>query len=991
MTIGIHIMLRKIPPLCRALAVSLLFYLCAAGAATGQVRSGAAFLKMLPGTRLQSMGGSFTGVLDEMHAPYANPGTGGLLRQWYWSASYTKWFAGVYNASFLYGQRVPTPWSRNTHLNLGLVYQGVPEFDSSDRYVAAESAHDFLVSANLGQPISLITQNLSAGTTLKYYQSQLGNYDAHAFIYDVGMMYRTPRFNFIGGSSSPLRYGILAGGVSVTNLGSDIQYLSVGTPLPHALRAGLSFNTGTHNGLQLQLSADYQKRRDEGENYAFGAEVAWAQRFAIQGGYDTNMDLMNQITFGLSVRLDDQNTPVKSVLPGENNALRVDLASIDEKDFFSNTYRGTVSHIPIGPESFTFEAPAMDAWIDTGTVALKWRQSREPDLFDELRYAVVVDQDSTRIARFMRNLDADLPMLQANKGTFLRSEFDYTSTALTMPLLHGGDYYWSVIAYDLDWHMRPASLKGRTIAHFHIPITDVAVESITFDYSPWLTVDDYHGMLRIKVVNKGERLIQQTVLSLTDSLETTYAGLSQSEPGATQVLKRISLNQFKPGEERIFELEWRTPDLGRHCLTAIVDEEHKIREDDEINNRFAARFFTIPKGSIAAKDTVNAVNFATRTYDLPIITEICFDSSSAKVKYEYLHTQVIGPILDTLSTRLQSDLSLHITLQGFADPNSGENDVRLADLRSEAVRDSMLLRGVQPAQITIVPGELLPKRYIPSKAEDARWVFQERRFVRITAEDRDQSVLFQPIPFRDTEHLPLPVNYLAIIRGYVPISASALVLSNSTVADTLDVQEFFQRGDLKGSLEWKILDEKYPDIQVWLEKPSDYIITLQDSLGREFKSRPRSVYLAKKTYIQEHTIAFPLKFDRTDPLYNFYWANIFRFIRNIITEPTYRFRFFGHACAIGAEAYNLRLSDERAKAFHKGFLDYTFRNYPELYDRVKRQTDRPQGFGETRPASIMRSTGEITLIGDNSTPTGRKLNRRIEINFFSTENVLKKQ
>ena len=41
-------------------------------------------------------------------------------------------------------------------------------------------------------------------------------------------------------------------------------------------------------------------------------------------------------------------------------------------------------------------------------------------------------------------------------------------------------------------------------------------------------------------------------------------------------------------------------------------------------------------------------------------------------------------------------------------------------------------------------------------------------------------------------------------------------------------------------------------------------------------------------------------------------------------------------------------------------------------------------------AGIKSSTGEITLIGDNSTPTGRKLNRRIEINFFSTENVLRK-
>jgi len=990
MAIGIHTAPQHASRAGRALLLSLLLSLAAAGAGIAQVRSGVGFLKMMPGTRQQSMGGAYTSTLDEMHAAYTNPGTGGLLRQWYWSASYTKWFADVYNTSFVAGHRVHTPWSQFTHLNLGVVYQGVPEFDSSDKYVAAASASDLLLSANIGQPITMVTPNLSAGTTLKYYKSKLGTYAAHAWIYDLGLLYRTPRFTFLG-ESGLLRYGILSGGVSLTNIGSDIKFLSVGTPLPQALRAGLSFNAGTHNGLQLQLSADYQKRRDEGENYAFGAEVAWAQRFAIQGGYDTNMDLMNQYTFGLSVRLDDQDTPVKSVLPGENNALRVDLASIDEKDFFSNTYRGTVSHIPIGPESFTFVAPALDAWIDTGRVELKWGNSREPDLYDDLRYAVLVDQDSTKIARFMQRMDSDLPGLQANGGAYLLTRFDYTQTTVSMPVLRGGDYYWSVIAYDLDWHMRPASHHGRTIAHFHIPINDVAVESITFDYSPWLTVDDYHGMLKIKVVNKGERLIQQTVLSLTDSLASTAPGLAQNVPGTTQVLKRISLNQFKPGEERVFDLEWHTSDLGRHVLSAMVDEEGAIREDDEANNRYTAQFFTIPKGSIAAKDTVTAVNYATRTYDLPIITEICFDSSSARVKYEYLHTRVIGPILDTLATRLKSDRNLQITLQGYADPNSGENDVALANRRSEAVRDSMLQLGVEASQITIVPGELLVKRYIPAKAEDARWVFQERRYVRIIADDKAQAVLFQPIPFRDTEHLVLPVNYLAIIRGYAPVAAAGLVLSNPTVTDTFDVRDQFQRGDLKGTLEWKISEEKYTDIQIWLEKSSDYNIAIRDSLGRDFKSRPRSVYLRKKTYIQEHTIAFPLKFDSADPLYNFYWANIFRFIRNIITEPTYRFRFYGHACAIGAEWYNLRLSDERSKAFHQGFLDYTFKNYPELYDRVKRQTDRPQGFGETRPASIMRSTGEITLIGDNSTPTGRKLNRRIEINFFSTENVLRKQ
>lgn len=981
--------MRKITTQLRILPALLLLLLLASGSSLAQVRSGAAFLKMLPGARLQSMGGSYTAVLDEMHAIYANPGAGGLTRQWYWSASYTKWLADVYNASFMAGQRIHTPWSRFSHVNLGLVYQGMPEFDSSDKYVPAASAQELLVSANFGQPISIVTPRLSLGSTVKYYHSKLGIHSADGWIYDVGLLYRTPRFKLFG-EGNPLRQGIVAAGVSVTNLGDDITYLSTGTPLPQAFRAGLSFNAGTHTGLQLLLSADYQKRVDEGDNYAFGAELSWAQRLAIQGGYDTNMDLMNQYTFGLSVSLDGKHSLPKAGLPGKNNALRLDMASIDEADFFSNTYRGTVSHIPVGPEDFAFKSPVMDSWVMTDSITLEWHNSREPDLFDDLRYAVFLDRDSVKIARYLENMESQLPLLGSSKEDFLLTRFDYTGTSVIIPGLSGGDYYWAVIAYDQDWHMQPASSGKRIVAHFHVPVTDLAVESITFDHSRWLTVDDFHGMLTIKVANKGERLIQQTVMSLSDSLASSAPGLALSAPGTTRVLKRISINQFKPGEERLFELEWRTSDLGRHHLTAMIDEECRIFEDIESNNRRVEQFFTIPKGSIAAKDSVVAVNYATRTYDLPIITDICFDSSSATIKDEYLHKSLIGPILDTLAVRLNSDRTLHITLQGFADPNSGENILVLADKRSQAVRDSLLARGVEASQIEIMAGEVLAKRNIPPKAEDALWVFQERRAVKITADDRSQNVLFQPIPFRDLEHLVMPVNYLAIIRGFVPISAADLVLSNPTVTDTFSVQSYFRGGDLKGTLDWHIREERYPDIQVWLEKSSDYVITLQDTLGREFQSRPRSVYLRKMTRIQEHTIAFPLQFNRTDPLYNFYWANIFRFIRNIIAEPTYRFRFFGHACAVGPEGYNLRLSQERAKAFHKGFLEYTFKNYPELYDRVLRQTDNPQGFGETRPTSIIRSTGEITLIGDNSTPTGRKLNRRIEINFFSTENVLRK-
>ncbi len=990
MTGKLYLSAKRVPRIYRVLVMAMLWMLLQPTWVLGQVRSGAAFLKMLPGARLQSMGGSYTGVLDEMHGIYANPGAGGLVRQWYWAASYTKWFAGIYNASLLYGHRVNTPWSQFTHLNLGVLYQGVPEFDSSDRYVSAASAYDLVVSGNIGQPISFITPHLSAGSTVKYYQSKLGIHDASAWIYDAGMLYRTPRFVLLPNLGSPLHYGIFAAGISLTNMGNDIKFLSVATPLPQALRAGLSFNAGTHNGLQVQLSADYQKRRDEGENYAFGAEFTWNQRLAIQGGYDTNMDLMSQYTFGLSVRLDDQNTPVKSMLPGRNNALRVDLASINELDFFSNTYRGTVSHYPIGPESFSFNSPELDSWVDADSVKLMWHSSREPDLFDDLKYALIVDRDSSKVARFMERLDTELPTLTQADPRFLMALTNYAATDALLPDIKGGDYYWAVIAYDRDWHMRPAKKEGREIAHFHVPITDLAVESITFDYSSWLTADDYHGILRLRIKNRGERLIPLTTLLLADSLLQTAPGLALSPVGTRRALKRISVNQFKPGEERVIEVDWRTSDLGYHCVYALIDDENKIREDDKVNNRFNGYFYTIPKGSIAVKDTVTAVNFATRSFDLPIITEICFDTSRAVVRPEYMLPRVVDPIIGTLSKRLNDNPEASLTLQGFIDPNAGEFDLSLAERRSQAVRDSMIAYGARVQQIRILPGESLTRRYIPAKPEDALWVFQERRYVKITADEASQDILFQPITFRDIEHLILPVTYMSIIRGYVPIRNADLLLGNPAVTDTFQVQKYFKRGDLKGNIDWSIREDKYSDINVWLERSSDYHIVLQDSLERTFRSRTRSVYLRQRSYLQEHTVAFPLQFDRTDPLYTFYWSNIFRFIRSIITEPIYRFRFYGHACAIGPEWYNMRLSGQRAKAFHDGFLDYTRKNYPELYDRVLRQTDAAQGFGETRPMGLMRSTGEFVLIGDNNMPPGRKYNRRIEINFFSTENVLKK-
>src|SRR3990172_2990990 len=240
----------------------VLLFLGGAVEGWSQVLSGASFLKVLPGARLQAMSGSLTAGLDEMHAIYANPGAAGFLREWQWSAAYTRWIADVYNASLVYGTRWRTPWSPVTRLCVGLLYQGMPDFDSSDGVTPAVSANDMILSASLGQPLSGISKNLSVGTNLKYMRSKLAQFDASSLILDVGLLYRTPRFHLPTSAIGLFDYGIISAGVSLNNIGNDLTYVNTATPLPRALRTGLAFNAGAHDGLKMQISLDYMKIRD---------------------------------------------------------------------------------------------------------------------------------------------------------------------------------------------------------------------------------------------------------------------------------------------------------------------------------------------------------------------------------------------------------------------------------------------------------------------------------------------------------------------------------------------------------------------------------------------------------------------------------------------------------------------------------------------------------------------------------------------------------
>jgi OOP family OmpA-OmpF porin len=94
-------------------------------------------------------------------------------------------------------------------------------------------------------------------------------------------------------------------------------------------------------------------------------------------------------------------------------------------------------------------------------------------------------------------------------------------------------------------------------------------------------------------------------------------------------------------------------------------------------------------------------------------------------------------------------------------------------------------------------------------------------------------------------------------------------------------------------------------------------------------------------------------------------------IAKVIKENTHikKIRIEGHASSEGADDYNMRLSDRRAKAVMKHLVDI---------GGIKQEMLVAQGFGETKP------------IADNETEAGREKNRRVEFNIIEQDITKKK-
>lgn len=1018
------------------------FGLLLTGNCWAQVQSGGSFLKTLPGARNHGMAVSLTGTIDELHSIYGNPAATGFLREWQWSTTYTEWFADTYQASLHYSRRLSLPWSRRAQVALGIQYQGIREFDSTGEGKPAASASDMLISASYGNALSFISPQIAFGVNLKYFRSVLANFSASSWIYDFGLLYKSDRFKL----TNPLfQHAIITAGLAVNNIGPSLTFINTGTPLPRIFRIGTALHLGTHTGLQMLVAADLRKVRDEDIGLSLGTEVSWNYRLALRSGYNFNSDALGRVSFGMSFKIDDELTLFANV-PGRNKALRLDIAGLEKNSLFSGSYHVSASLYPVAPEAFDLIFPLSGMNLPPRQIEFAWTPSVDPDLYDKVSYMLLLErherqpesglklrellkaasqaesQPMSQVFRFRQNMFWARTLSFEEQGHSNKLTYDIDE-------LPAGEYYWSLVAFDKDNHVRFAGRKGGEIGHFRI-LPDLIITDLNFRPNQWITDSDFQGEIDIKVANIGSHIAEHANVVVFDSLLTHVAQYANTDgytngSGQNNLVAGLEIVKLAAGKDTLLTIPWNAGYQGEHRISVEIDPGDLLHEFDEKNNHAIKAYATIPRGVFGTDSVVVTQIDSLYEYELPFIPKIYFKHGSDEI--QKIESSLIYSSLETLVERIDDARDIVVKLQGSADYKNGETK-KLAQSRTNAVKAQLVELGLDKSLIKSMPpvSETEMDSYLDHKLDRA-WVLAERRFVRIKIFKKndlgrqDTRFLYSVPVSLPRSKIFLPAKFANSLHGFIGAEKIiANVYSDSVIHQSFDLQYASTSAD---TIVWYLDEQQKKTLE---NSILQYSVILTDKLGRQFSTQPTQVKFRtkKRNLLNKRIIIGVAEFREDKPGANLYWSSVAsRVNERLEDEEIESASIVGHACAIGDSSYNRKLSLARAVNF---FTEFRAR-YPKLFRKMNRELGVIDllGLGEREsfrmvvdkklfletlrlhnqeefkeityelvsrqkhnpefPFTFTLHSDGILIESDNNTAFGRQINRRIEIRLEPKE------
>ena len=943
---------------------------------------GLPFLKIGIGARQAGMGGVFTGVADDVYALWWNPGGLGHIRMWQWSVAYNRWFTDVYQATLTFAKQFRIIGSRKTTLGLSCSYLGMPPWDATGGKEPLVSAGHLVAGVSLGQRLDWISRALAVGINAQVISSRFDTYKSQGVATDLGILFKPERFKLGRWGFGIFDYGIVTGGVSLLHLGTKMTFDSESSSLPKTWRAGASLRMGRQGGWSLLFASDIVGVQDRKWYVSTGTEIWWKEIVGARLGYTANREDLGDFSFGFGLRWDDVLNSLLGLPSRFGDAFEVAVADVGYGDVLQQTYRGALSHYTVSPEPFRLEEPQVKAsqvMGESSEVILNWEKTSDPDPFDEVGYMIIIDKDKDRIERAIRWVEGDMKGFLGSllKDSLLVCE-KTAATTYTTSVMDRGVYYWAVVGYDLNQHAQLSKRGEEWVSQFVVATPDLMVREFRFDPTPWITTTPEQGNLTFVVANDGNapsagfRFIVNDIFVPEGTAENRVA---------TRILER-EISTMATGEDTTIQWSWSTSNSGLHIIEAVVDPDSSVLELNKGNNIRRESVVSVPKGVFVAPDSVEVVATGYDMTEIPLVPEVYFDSLSSEVKAIYtVEEGVVPPLLRTLSERLQENPDVMLQVLGSVDVMSGEGDPVLADQRAEEVKKQLVALGLSPSRIVVVkshPRKILGNRTRPRDPHDAKWIMEQSRVVGFHAPQEDEFKIFRPY------QIAVDTTLKDDIAFNVRIVSPGEIKSWSLKAQPKPIEVdgmYIVRGDsLWGVFQWNGTDQEGNLVprNRWYR----YHLVVNDTLGRSFETRSDSVYLRERMTIQRREMFGAAKFGQAEPVYKFYWDRLMDIAKELVQNPTMRVRFEGHACAIGPEGVNERLSNARARLFTHAFMERIKDAYPNHYKEVWQRIDSPVGFGEKDPLRLkIKGKGDV-LIGDNNSPIGRYLNRRIMIFLF---------
>jgi len=251
----------------------------------------AQFLKIGLSARAVGMGGAQVAVADGAASLAYNPSGILSVTDYGFAATYTAWFANIQHSYASVVKTIPNIGTVGASFILMAtddIVETTPQYPEGTGQTFRASEYAFSLAF-----ARQVTEQFRLGINAKIIQSYLYNTQigASSFAVDVGTMYDLPQ----------LKSHI---GVSLTNIGKDLQYINETFSLPTALRFGVVLDVlkQADNPNQFVTVFQISRANDTNEQYNLGGEYVYDNTIALRGGYKFAYDQEN-VTAGFGLRL----------------------------------------------------------------------------------------------------------------------------------------------------------------------------------------------------------------------------------------------------------------------------------------------------------------------------------------------------------------------------------------------------------------------------------------------------------------------------------------------------------------------------------------------------------------------------------------------------------------------------------------------------------------------------------------------------------------